>query len=85
MKRRTSKQAKQTKQSDYTSSHAAKNTPTRAVMEKVTLEPAPVAMGSGGIVGEDRFPEGAVMPALGLIVPEGTGTPPVVRAGGAVA
>jgi len=51
-------------------------------MEKVILEPAPWKTGALDAEGEDPFPEGAGKPALGLIVPEGTGAPPVVRAGG---
>jgi len=69
MKGKTSKQTKTT--SDYTSNHAAMNTPARAVVENVTIEPAPVKTGAPVPEGEDKFPEGLGIPPLGLIVPEG--------------
>lgn len=82
---------KQTKTSDYTRSNAARNTPAKAVMEKVTVEPVPVKTGAPDGApdgeGEDTFPEGIGIPALGLRVPEGTGTVPgtvPVRTGGLV-
>jgi len=50
-------------------------------MEKVTVDPVPVKTGAPDAEGEDTFPEGIGIPALGLRVPEGTGVVPV-RTGG---